>query len=149
MFFKAMLAFLTNSTFCLQNCGRKNCVTILMHELSTSSASPSRKKEDEEEMTLSWGQKVFSKQEFRSIQSQISQLWDISELLDTSIFRYLSQPREHVNSNPISREHVVTNDPISREYANAKEEDFEAPMKKKLVCDAKKLLADGHVPKNK
>jgi len=51
-------------------------------------------------MTLSWGQKVFSKQEFR-------------------------------------------------EYANAKEEDFEAPMKKKLVCDAKKLLADGHVPKNK
>ena len=143
-----MLAFLTNSTFCLQNCGRINCVTILMHELSTSSASPSRKKEDEE-MTLSWGQKVFSKQEFRSIQSQISQLWDISELLDTSIFRYLSQPREHVNSNPISREHVVTNDPISREYANAKEEDFEAPMRKKLVCDAKKLLADGHVPKNK
>ena len=100
-------------------------------------------------MTLSWGQKVFSKQEFRSIQSQISQLWDISELLDTSIFQYLSQPREHVNNNPISREHVVTNDPISREYANAKEEDFEAPMKKKLVCDAKKLLADGHVPKNK
>ena len=149
MFFKAMLAFLTNSTFCLENCGRINCVTILMHELSTSSASPSRKKEDEEEMTLSWGQKVFSKQEFRSIQSQISQLWDISELLDTSIFRYLSQPREHVNSNPISREHVVTNDPISREYANAKEEDFEAPMRKKLVCDAKKLLADGHVPKNK
>ena len=120
-----------------------------MHVLSTSSASPSRKKEDEEEMTLSWGQKVFSKQEFRSIQSQISQLWDISELLDTSIFRYLSQPREHVNNNPKSREHVVTNDPISREYANAKEEDFEAPMKKKLVCDAKKLLADGHVPKNK
>ena len=149
MFFKAMLAFLTNSTFCLENCGRINCVTILMHELSTSSASPSRKKEDEEEMTLSWGQKVFSKQEFRSIQSQISQLWDISELLDTSIFRYLSQPREHVNNNPISKEHVVTNDPISREYANAKEEDFEAPMKKKLVCDAKKLLADGHVPKNK
>ena len=149
MFFKAMLAFLTNSTFCLQNCGRINCVTILMHELSTSSASPSRKKEDEEEMTLSWGQKVFSKQEFRSIQYQISQLLDISELFDTSIFRYLSQPREHVNSNPISREHVVTNDPISREYANAKEEDFEAPMKKKLVCDAKKLLADGHVPKNK
>ena len=149
MFFKAMLAFLTNSTFCLENCGRINCVTNFMHVLSTSSASPSRKKEDEEEMTLSWGQKVFSKQEFRSIQSQISQLWDISELLDTSIFRYLSQPREHVNSNPISREHVVTNDPISREYANAKEEDFEAPMKKKLVCDAKKLLADGHVPKNK
>ena len=100
-------------------------------------------------MTLSWGQKVFSKQEFRSIQSQISQLLDISELFDTSIFRYLSQPREHANNNPISREHVVTNDPISREYANAKEEDFEAPMKKKLVCDAKKLLADGHVPKNK
>ena len=94
-------------------------------------------------MTLSWGQKVFSKQEFRSIQSQISQLLDISELLDTSIIR-----REHANNNPISREHV-TNDPISREYANAKEEDFEAPMKKKLVCDAKKLLADGHVPKNK
>ena len=148
MFFKAMLAFLTNSTFCRQNCGRINCVTILMHELSTSSASPSRKKEDEEEMTLSWGQKVFSKQEFRSIQSQISQLLDISELFDTSIFRYLSQPREHVNNNPISKEHVI-NDPISREYANAKEEDFEAPMKKKLVCDAKKLLADGHVPKNK
>ena len=36
-----------------------------------------------------------------------------------------------------------------RQYANAKEEDFEAPMKKKLVCDAKKLLAEGHVPKNK
>ena len=100
-------------------------------------------------MTLSWGQKVFSKQEFRSIQSQISQLLDISELLDTSLnIRYLIQRREHANSNPISREHV-TNDPMSREYANAKEEDFEAPMKKKLVCDAKKLLADGHVPKNK
>ena len=75
MFFKAMLAFLTNSTFCRQNCGRINCVTILMHELSTSSASPSRKKEDEEEMTLSWGQKVFSKQEFRSMSLRSSNYW--------------------------------------------------------------------------
>ena len=36
-----------------------------------------------------------------------------------------------------------------RKYANAKEEDFESPMKKKLVGDAKKMAADGFVPKNK
>ena len=36
-----------------------------------------------------------------------------------------------------------------RHFANAKEEDFESPMNKKLVCDAKKLMSDGFVPKNK
>ena len=36
-----------------------------------------------------------------------------------------------------------------RSFANAKEEDFESPMNKKLVCDAKKLMSDGFVPKNR
>ena len=36
-----------------------------------------------------------------------------------------------------------------RSFANAKEEDFESPMKKKFVCDAKKLMSDGFVPKNR
>ena len=36
-----------------------------------------------------------------------------------------------------------------RHFANAKEEDFESPMNKKLVCDAKKLMSDGFVPKNR
>ena len=36
-----------------------------------------------------------------------------------------------------------------RQYANAKEDDFDAPMKKKLVCDAKKSMSDGFVPKNR
>ena len=36
-----------------------------------------------------------------------------------------------------------------RHYANSKEEDFDAPMKKKLVCDAKKLRNEGFVPKNR
>ena len=65
---------------------------------------------------MSWGQKVFSKEEFR-----------------------FTPPPFHID---VGSFHI-------RQYANAKEEDFEAPMKKKLVCDAKKLLADGHVPKNK
>ena len=85
----------------------------------SSSASPSRKKEDEEELTLSWGEKVFSKEEFRCHFPSTSHIVP-------------SKDNSHI-----------------RQYANAKEEDFEAPMKKKLVCDAKKLLADGYVPKNK
>lgn len=36
-----------------------------------------------------------------------------------------------------------------RHFANAKEEDFESPMNKKLVCDAKKMMSDGFVPKNR
>lgn len=36
-----------------------------------------------------------------------------------------------------------------RHYANAREEDFDTPMNKKLVCDAKKLMAEGFVPKNR
>ena len=36
-----------------------------------------------------------------------------------------------------------------RVYANAKEDDFESPMNKKLVGDAKKLMNDGFVPKNR
>ena len=36
-----------------------------------------------------------------------------------------------------------------RHFANSKEEDFESPMKKKLVCDAKKLRTEGFVPKNR
>ena len=68
---------------------------------------------------MSWGEKVFSKEEFRC---------------------YIPSTSHIVPSKDNS--HI-------RQYANAKEEDFEAPMKKKLVCDAKKLLADGYVPKNK
>ena len=36
-----------------------------------------------------------------------------------------------------------------RVYANVKEDDFESPMNKKLVGDAKKLMNDGFVPKNR
>ena len=43
---------------------------------------------------------------------------------------------------------VVSRDEL-RSFANANEEDFESPMNKKLVCDAKKLLSNGFVPKNR
>jgi hypothetical protein len=36
-----------------------------------------------------------------------------------------------------------------RTYANAKEEDFEAPVRKKLFCDAQRLKKEGFVPKNR
>ena len=36
-----------------------------------------------------------------------------------------------------------------RHYANAKEQDFETPMSKKLAGDAKKMMNDGFVPKNR
>ena len=36
-----------------------------------------------------------------------------------------------------------------RHYANAKEDDYESPMNKKLVCDARKLMNEGFVPKNR
>jgi hypothetical protein len=72
------------------------------------------KKDEDEVVTLVWGQKVFSKAEFRSGHP----------------------PLQPAPAPP-------------REYNNAKEEDFEAPMKKKLVCDARRLLAEGHVPKNR
>ena len=36
-----------------------------------------------------------------------------------------------------------------RRYANAREEDFDSPIKKKFVCDARRAMADGFVPKNR
>ena len=72
-----------NFKFEISSPRRPGCVQPSLHPLShqpqvqtleqaveislnpTSSASPSRKKEDEEELTLSWGEKVFSKEEFR------------------------------------------------------------------------------------
>ena len=70
---------------------------------STSSPEkdlPAQQPQVQDEVMLSWHQKLFSKAEFR-------------------------------------------------QYANAKEDDFDAPMKKKLVCDAKKLMSEGFVPKNR
>ena len=55
-------------------------------------------------------------------------------------------PREEVT---LAWQEKVFSKEEFRHYSNSKEEDFEAPMKKKLVCDAKKLRTDGFVPKNR
>ena len=36
-----------------------------------------------------------------------------------------------------------------RTYANAKDEEFETPIRKKLFCDVKRLKSEGFVPKNR
>jgi hypothetical protein len=36
-----------------------------------------------------------------------------------------------------------------RTYANAKEEDFQTPVRKKLFHDVKRLKSEGFIPKNR
>ena len=67
-----------------------------------------------------------------------------------------SSPEKDVKTRPSIREEVtlswqqkVFSKAEFRQFANAKEDDFESPLNKKLVCDAKKLMTDGFVPKNK
>ena len=67
-----------------------------------------------------------------------------------------SSPEREVRSRDQLREEIsltwqqkVFSRTEFRQFANAKEDDYESPMNKKLVCDAKKMMSDGFVPKNR